>query len=125
MSQSERPADLLKRVTSATVKAIANRPELEVHFQASGASASEGSVNLPAPSGPPSAEGITKLRGVSDALALRLRFHDADLHRKLAPAGPDSHAVFEALPPRLTWRHSRRSVYANRGWLSPSDRSLV
>ncbi|MAO56839.1 MAG: cobaltochelatase subunit CobT [Rhodospirillaceae bacterium] len=97
MSQSERPADLLKRVTSATVKAIANRPELEVHFQASGASANEGSVNLPAPSGPPSAEGITKLRGVSDALALRLRFHDADLHRKLAPAGPDSHAVFEAL----------------------------
>jgi len=97
MDQSERPADLLKRVTAAAVKAIANRPELEVHFQASGASAGEGAVNLPAPAGPPSAEGITKLRGVADALALRLRYHDADVHRRLAPSGPDSHAVFEAL----------------------------
>ena len=97
MNNSERPADLLKRVTAAAVKALSNRPELEVHFQASGASASEDAVNLPAPSGPPSAEGITKLRGVADALALRLRYHDADVHRRMTPTGPDGHAVFEAL----------------------------
>ncbi len=97
MSNSERPADLLKRVTAATVKAVSRRPELEVHFQASGGSVSEGAINLPTPSGPPSAEGITKLRGVADALALRLRYHDADVHRRMAPAGPDGHAVFEAL----------------------------
>jgi cobaltochelatase CobT len=97
MNHSERPADLLKRVTAAAVKAMSNRPELEVHFQASGASATEEAVNLPAPSGPPSAEGITKLRGVADALALRLRYHDADVHRRMAPTGPDGHAVFEAL----------------------------
>jgi len=97
MNNSERPADLLKRVTAATVKAMSNRPELEVHFQASGASATEEAVNLPAPSGPPSAEGITKLRGVADALALRLRYHDAAVHRRMAPTGPDGHAVFEAL----------------------------
>jgi cobaltochelatase CobT len=97
MNDSERPADLLKRVTVAAVKAVSNQPELEVHFQASGASVSEGAINLPAPSGPPSAEGITKLRGVADAMALRLRYHDADVHRRMAPAGPDSHAVFEAL----------------------------
>ncbi|MEP0339421.1 MAG: cobaltochelatase subunit CobT [Alphaproteobacteria bacterium] len=97
MNNSERPADLLKRVTAAAVKAMSNRPELEVHFQASGASATEEAVNLPAPSGPPSAEGITKLRGVADALALRLRYHDANVHRRMAPTGPDGHAVFEAL----------------------------
>ncbi len=97
MDQSERPADLLKRVTAAALKAVSRDPDLEVHYQASGASIGDGAVNLPSPSGPPSAEGITKLRGVSDALALRLRHHDAELHRRLAPAGPDSHAVFEAL----------------------------
>ena len=97
MNHSERPADLLKRVTAAAVKAMSNRPELEVHFQASGASATEEAVNLPAPSGPPSAEGITKLRGVADALALRLRYHDSAVHRRMAPTGPDGHAVFEAL----------------------------
>lgn len=97
MDQSERPADLLKRVTAAALKAVAKQPELEVHYQASGASISEGAVNLPSPSGPPSAEGITKLRGVSDALALRLRHHDAETYRRMAPAGPESHAVFEAL----------------------------
>ncbi|MAY66307.1 MAG: cobaltochelatase subunit CobT [Rhodospirillaceae bacterium] len=97
MNHSERPADLLKRVTAAAVKAMSNRPELEVHFQASGASATEEAVNLPTPSGPPSAEGITKLRGVADALALRLRYHDSAVHRRMAPSGPDGHAVFEAL----------------------------
>ena len=97
MSQAERPADLLKRVTAATLKAVARKPDLEVNYQASGASLSEGAVNLPAPSGPPSAEGITKLRGVADSLALRLRYHDAATHKRLAPSGPDSHAVFEAL----------------------------
>ncbi|MEK9671089.1 MAG: cobaltochelatase subunit CobT [Rhodospirillaceae bacterium] len=97
MDQSERPADLLKRVTAATLKAVAKKPELEVNYQASGASVSDGVVNLPSPSGPPSAEGITKLRGVSDSMALRLRHHDQKIHQRLAPAGPESHAVFEAL----------------------------
>ena len=40
---------------------------------------------------------LTKLRGVSDALALRLRYHDEKVHQKLMPRGAEARAVFEAI----------------------------
>lgn len=97
MSHAEHPSDLLKRVTAATVKAIAEHEELSVTFQAGNGSIGEGAVNLPAPSGPPSPENVTKLRGIADALALRLRYHDSSLFNQSVPMGPEARGVFEAV----------------------------
>jgi len=37
------------------------------------------------------------LRGAADALALRRRYHDAQVHQKHIPPGPDAQAVYDAL----------------------------
>ncbi len=98
MSQSERPVDRLKRVTAATVKALAGKgPDVDVHFQAVGNSVGDQAVNLPSPAGPVTEESVTRLRGVADSMALRLRYHDSKVHQKNAPQGPEAREVFEQL----------------------------
>ena len=97
MAPSENTPDLLKRVTAAALKALSGRAEMNVQFGHGGASVGEETVHLPAPAPQVNKAAMTKLRGVSDALALRLRYHDEALHRKYLPAGVEARAVFEAI----------------------------
>lgn len=97
MSQPERPQEILKRATSAAVRAVADKRELQVNFQAAGSAMTEESVSLPIAGGTPTPEAIAKLRGVADSMALRLRHHDKAIHQRNMPLGPDARAVFEAL----------------------------
>jgi len=97
--RDEAPIDLVKRVTASTLRAIAGHREEEytVNFGPSGASVSGQQVQLPAPNGQIDMAGLTKLRGVADALGLRLRYHDETLHRQHMPNGPEARAVYEAV----------------------------
>ena len=40
---------------------------------------------------------VAEARGAADSLALRLRYHDAALHARAAPADAEARAVFDAL----------------------------
>lgn len=98
MSESENSTDLVKRVTSATLKAIAHRTDLNVSYsQADAAYASADEVTLPAVIGSPDAASLTKIRGISDSMALRARFNDPKLHKTHLPHGAEAKAVFEAI----------------------------
>ena len=97
MAPAESTPDLVKRVTAAALKALAGRDELTVQFGHGGASLGEDTVHLPAPAPQVNRAAMTKLRGISDALALRLRYHDENLHRKYVPSGSEARAVFEAV----------------------------
>ena len=97
MAPSESTPDLLKRVTAAALKAVAGDGEVTVQFGHTGASLNDKTANLPAPTPQVNRAAMTKLRGVSDALALRIRYHDDAMHKKLAPTGPEARAVFEAV----------------------------
>ncbi len=97
MAPTETAPDLLKRVTAAALKAIAGDGEVTVQFGHTGASLNDKTANLPAPAPQVNRAAMTKLRGVSDALALRLRYHDDAIHKRLAPNGPEARAVFEAV----------------------------
>ena len=97
MAPSEPNPDLVRRVTAAACKALAKQPELTVQFGHGGASVGEDTVNLPAPAPQLNKAALTKLRGVSDALALRLRYHDEALHHKIMPKGSEARVVFEAI----------------------------
>ena len=97
MAPSESTPDLVKRVTAAALKAVAGDGEVTVTFGHTGASLNDKSANLPAPTPQVNLAAMAKLRGVSDALALRVRYHDDDVHKKLAPSGPEARAVFEAI----------------------------
>jgi len=99
MSWSETPSEQIKRVTAATLKAIGQSSEVEVSYSSSNdakVATSGATVHLPAPpeSGITESD-VTRLRGAADAVALRLRYHDSDIHRRLRPSGSDAARVFE------------------------------
>ena len=97
MLRKEEPNELVKRVTASTLKALACDKDLTVSFSPGQASATAESAVLPTPVGHLDKAGLAKLRGVSDALALRLRYHDADVHRDHMPKGPEARALYEAV----------------------------
>ena len=97
MLKGEEPQDLVKRVTSATVKAVAENKEVSVTFAHAAAGVTGDSVRLPMPSRQIPAEELIRLRGIADALALRLRYHDEKVHRRRAPAGRDARGLFDAV----------------------------
>ncbi len=101
MSQAENTSELVKRVTAAALKAVAAQGEVSVTFTSRGtqgaARVTEKTVRLPAPPRRLPAGGMTRLRGVADGLALRLRYHDEGLHRRRIPSGRDAGQVFDAV----------------------------
>ena len=97
MLRKEETNELVKRVTAASLKAIAAEPELNVTFAPGQASATSEQAVLPTPIGKLDEAALTKLRGVADSLALRLRYHDEEVHREHMPSGPEARAVYEAI----------------------------
>jgi len=97
--QAEDPNELIKRVTASTLKAVAGHREEEVTvtYAPGGANLAGNTAHLPAPSGTIDQEAFTRLRGAADAMGLRLRYHDEQVHREHMPAGPDARAVYDAL----------------------------
>jgi cobaltochelatase CobT len=92
----EEVRDLLKRVTTATVRSFSGEEELMVNYSPGAATVNKSSVRLPMPSrGAISADDLKRLRGTADAASLRLRFHDASMHRGLMPTDPNARDVFE------------------------------
>ncbi len=97
MLRKEETNELIKRVTAASLKAIAAEPELNVSFAPGQSSATAEQAILPTPVGTLDEAALIKLRGVADALAVKLRYHDEEVHRKHMPSGPDARAVYEAI----------------------------
>ncbi len=89
--------DQFKHAVSATVRAIAEKAELEVSFGAENVDISGTNGRLPMLSIDLPPDEVAKVRGVADAYALRLRYHNQDLHKKYAPAEPMALQVFEAI----------------------------
>ncbi len=97
MSQEEAPQDLAKRVTESTVKAMSQRDELTVSFIHGPAGASGNNIRLPMPSLKVPPEDMARLRGASDSVAMRLRYHDEALHRRRSPSGGEAREVFNMM----------------------------
>ncbi len=97
MPHAENPSDLLRRVTAAAVRAVSRHGDATVSFgQANHGGESGGiEVRLPAPPRRVDPAEVVRLRGAADASALRLLYHDAKLHRRRLPTGPEARAVFE------------------------------
>ncbi|MFZ0258254.1 MAG: cobaltochelatase subunit CobT [Gammaproteobacteria bacterium] len=92
--------DLNKRfeaVTRAATRALARRKDVSVEFGRTNATLENNTVHLPAPSPQLTKSDVIRLRGEADSLALRLRYHDRDVHEQLAPADALSREVFDTL----------------------------
>ncbi|MBF0560951.1 MAG: cobaltochelatase subunit CobT, partial [Alphaproteobacteria bacterium] len=97
-AQSERigVVDTLKRATTATVRAIAGRDDVVVTYAAGNAAVKGVQARLPLPSHDVDSTELVRLRGNADAVALKLRFHDEQIHRRRRPNASDARAVYDA-----------------------------
>ena len=97
MSDVNDPVENFKHATQSTARALSGRDDLEVSFGGHIAEMSDNAIKLPAL--PKSLEDneATLIRGMADTFALRLNYHDATIHARLAPAEPRARAAYQAL----------------------------
>jgi cobaltochelatase CobT len=97
MTKDEPPVEMFKRATAACFRALAERADMDVSYSAEAPGVSGEKVRLPFPSRELPREEVAQVRGEADALALRLKHHDAKLHASRMPTGDTAPALYEAL----------------------------
>jgi cobaltochelatase CobT len=95
--KSSPPTEPFKQALAACMRAIARQPELEVTFASDRPMASGLKARLPEPPRKLTARDAAILRGLGDAMALKLACHDQSVHRTMQPEGRNARAVFEAV----------------------------
>lgn len=95
MSDTEHPLEPFKRATTATIRAIAENDELEVTFGQGPPVLRGNKLRVPLPALGASSEEVDAVRGMGDGFALKLRYHDADVHRRRAPQGGPAEEMFQ------------------------------
>ncbi|MCR9214382.1 MAG: cobaltochelatase subunit CobT [Proteobacteria bacterium] len=93
----EAPAEPFKRAVTATMRAMSREKELEVTYGNDAVGITSNRARLPNPAKDLPLEDVQKVRGLSDSLALRKRYHDVGLHARMCPQAGDAKAVFEAI----------------------------
>ena len=93
----EAPNEPLKRAVAGCLRAMAGEPELEVVYASDRPILTADKARLPEPPRKLSAEDVAIVRGHADAMSLRLACHDGATHRRLAPQGQASRAIFDAV----------------------------
>jgi cobaltochelatase CobT len=96
-SKDNTRAEEFKRATAGVLRAIAEQPDVQVNFQPGPSGVTGKRARLPLPTRTLPAPEMAKLRGASDAIALRLRHHDDALHTARMPARREAKDAYDAL----------------------------
>ncbi len=95
---ADRPRiDDFRRALAGAARAIARDSEVEVVFATDSAPSQGKTARVPSPGNALEPKLVAEARGAADSLALRLRYHDAALHARVAPIDAEARAVFDAL----------------------------
>ncbi|HUN45755.1 MAG TPA: cobaltochelatase subunit CobT [Stellaceae bacterium] len=97
MAEPPSPIEIFKRSTTATLRAIAERDDVTVSYGPEPPGLAGPRARLPTPPRDLSQQEAAQVRGAADALALRLRHHDAAVHARRAPQGEMARAIFEGV----------------------------
>ncbi len=95
MSEEEHPLEPFKRATTATIRAIAENDELEVTFGQGPPTVRGNRIRVPLPAVGSAPEEVDAIRGMGDEFALRIRYHDDDVHRSRAPRSGPAQEMFQ------------------------------
>jgi len=97
VSDDVSPVEQFKQATAAALRSIAERDDIDVTFsnEPSGITGTRARVPFPSRDLPP--DEAAHVRGESDAIALRLRHHNAETHSRNMPTGDVAPLMFEAL----------------------------
>jgi cobaltochelatase CobT len=93
----ETPLETFKRATAAALRAIAAQDEVEVTFSNDTPSVSGKRVRIPNPPRDLNPRDAAIARGAADAVALKLRHHDAGVHAYRMPHSAAARAAYDAL----------------------------
>ena len=96
MAQNDNPLELFRQVLTGASRAIAREAELELSFTADAPMVSGKAVKVPMPGRTLPEREVAEARGHADAAALKLRYHNAALHARHAPADETARAVFNS-----------------------------
>jgi len=97
MAEPASPVETFKRSTTAALRAIAERDDVTVTYGPEPPGLAGPRARLPMPPRDLSQHEASLVRGAADALALRLRYHDAQLHSKRLPQNDMARAIFEGV----------------------------
>jgi cobaltochelatase CobT len=95
--KAEGRSEDFKRATAGALRAVSRERELQVTFQAGKESVAGKRARLPLPTRALPAAEVARLRGAADALALRLRHHDAAVHAERNPTPRDARDAYDAI----------------------------
>ena len=97
MAKPDSNTDTLRRATEATLRALAEQPELTVEFNGDSAALAGTAARLPKLPKHWSYQNAMAMRGSADGLALRIKYHDQHVHQRHAPQEPSARIAFERL----------------------------
>jgi len=97
VSRDENIVEPFKRAVAGTMRAMSRDDELEVNFGVQEPSVSGHSAQLTQPPRELDAHTVAMTRGEADALALKLRHHNAKTHARRRPVGEIGRAVYDAV----------------------------
>lgn len=97
MKPTDNPADPFKKALTEATRALASDHDLNVTFSADPSGVTGDTMRLPQISRRLTREEILLARGTADALAMKLRHHDAATHARYAPTGPMARELYEAM----------------------------
>src|SRR5579864_675269 len=97
MAEPASPVENFKRSTTAALRAIAERDDVTVTYGPEPPGLAGPRARLPMPPRDLSQHEASLVRGAADALALRLRYHDAQLHARRLPQNDVARAIFEGV----------------------------
>ncbi|HEC90772.1 MAG TPA: cobaltochelatase subunit CobT [Alphaproteobacteria bacterium] len=97
MKRQEKAPDLIKRVTTAALRAVSGGGDVNVSFAPGEAGKQGRDIRLPEPSRRPDVGEIDRIRGTADAIALSIRYHKSAPHRQYKPRGRRAGKVFNAI----------------------------
>ncbi len=95
--QNDNPLAAFERALAACLKTVAEKPDLTVTFAPGRPAASETQVRLPQLPRRLREEDVAAVRGMADAFALRLAYHDDGVHLAHLPRGPKGQEIFDAV----------------------------
>lgn len=93
----DNPAEPFKKALAEATKAMAGQAELTVAFSVDPPGCVGNAMRLPQVTRRMTRDEVMLARGVADAYALRLRYHNDATHRRYAPQGDMASALFEAM----------------------------
>src|SRR5262245_29831314 len=97
---TNKPANAIeefRRATGAAMRAIAERSDLQASFAPGPAALLGSEARLPQPSKSLPSSEVAQTRGEADAIALKLKHHNARVHARECPKNPLARDVFNAV----------------------------